>query len=196
MTAAITTWGLPVIYLGALAEGEVSLVGAGVVIHLGLVPLAHASTAGFLGLLTSDLGWFLAGRFAGERLRRLRAYRTAEGLVVRLAGRAGPLQILIARGVYGTRVASMLFWGAHGLSLRAFLLLDGIACVAWTAVFLGLGYACSNSAVAIVGEVTAVEHWLLGALVVGGAAVLAHRWVAGRYNRRAGSDATAARDQQ
>ncbi|HEV7366052.1 MAG TPA: hypothetical protein VGN76_09430, partial [Gemmatimonadales bacterium] len=81
--------------------------------------------------------------------------------------RMGPWELLAARFVYGTKAASMVFWGLHGLSLPRFLLIDTLGCAIGATVFTGLGYLVSGSATVLLGKVRRVQLWLLGALVVG-----------------------------
>lgn len=180
MEELFARWGLPAVYLGAVVEGDVTLVLAGVIAHLDMMKIEGVGLAGFLGLLTSDAIWFAVGRYGGPRLRNLSWFRTAATTVEHAAGRAGPLQLVVARVVYGTRVASMLFWGARGLSPLHFLALDALGCAWWTAALVTLGYSLSGSAEQIAGRVTAVEHWLLGGVVVAVAMVLGRRWWAKR----------------
>lgn len=188
MEELLARWGLPAVYAGAILEGDITLVVAGVVAHLGMVSLATAGLASFCGLMTSDLVWFLVGRYGGVRLHDWRVYRQAESAVEHAAGRAGPLQIIVARVIYGTRVASMIFWGARGLSWARFVLLDAVGCAWWSAALLLLGYSLSGSAVQIAGRVTAVEHWLLGGVVVAAALVAGRRWWAHRVPGRVVED--------
>jgi len=78
--------------------------------------------------------------------------------------------------VYGTKAASMLFWGLHGLRVTRFLLIDVIGCTIGALVFTGLGYIVSGSAIALLGKVKRVELWLLGVLLVGAVIVfIIHR---------------------
>jgi membrane protein DedA with SNARE-associated domain len=95
-----------------------------------------------------------------------------------LARRLGPWQLLAARFVYGTKAASMLFWGLHDLPLAKFLLVDGIGAVIGSVVFTGLGYLVSGSATLLLGKVRRVQLWLLGAFVVGVVLVFIINWTA------------------
>lgn len=180
MDELFARWGLAAVYFGAVVEGDVTLVLAGVIAHLDMMKIGVVALAGFLGLLTSDAIWFAVGRYGGPRLRNLGLYRKAAAAVEQAAGRAGPLQLVFARVVYGTRVASMIFWGARGLSPLHFLALDAVGCAWWTVALLTLGYSLSGSAEQIAGRVTAVEHWLLGGAVAAVALVLGRRWWARR----------------
>ena len=84
-----------------------------------------------------------------------------------MTGRLGAAQLLVTRFVYGTKSASMLFWGLHGLSFPRFLLYDAVGCLLGAGLFVGLGYLVSGSAAALLGRVRRVELWLVGALIVG-----------------------------
>jgi membrane protein DedA with SNARE-associated domain len=87
--------------------------------------------------------------------------------VERLAQRIGPWQLLTARFIYGTRNASMLFWGLHGLPLARFAMIDALGCLAGAVCFAGLGYLFSGSTQALLGRVHRIEFLLLAGIVVG-----------------------------
>jgi membrane protein DedA with SNARE-associated domain len=169
-------YGLLAVVVGAAFEGDFSLILAGVVAHLGIFPFPHAIAAGVLGSLLGDSIWFGFGRLRGPRFRQGRLYRRVGPTIERLAYRLGPWELLAARFVYGTKAASMLFWGLHGLRVARFLLIDAIGCTMGALVFTGLGYLVSGSAIAILGKVKRVELWLLGVLLVGAVIVfIIHR---------------------
>ena len=115
MEDLLVRYGLPAIFFGAVIDGDIALLVAGVVTHLGMLALLPVLVVGAFGLFVSDILWFLVGRYAGPRLRETALYRRAERGVERIAGRAGPWQIVVARVVYGTRVATMLFWVVSGV---------------------------------------------------------------------------------
>jgi membrane protein DedA with SNARE-associated domain len=164
-------YGLLAVVVGAAFEGDFSLILAGVVSHLGIYQFPHALAAGALGSLIGDSIWYGVGRVRGPRFRRAKLYRRVGSTIERLAARLGPWELLAARFVYGTKAASMLFWGLHGLPLGRFLMIDAVGCVLGSLVFTGLGYLVSGSATALLGKVNRVELWLLGVLLVGAAIV-------------------------
>jgi membrane protein DedA with SNARE-associated domain len=165
MEDLIVRFGLAAVYIGAAVEGDAILVLGGVTAHLGLMNLPLAMGVGAAGCLTGDLVWYLVGRLQSEAIRNMRAYRVVGPAVERIAARVGPWQIATSRLLYGTRVATMLYWGVHRLAFTRFALIDLVGCAAW-AVLLGiLGYAASTGAMLILGEVRRVEFWLLGAAV-------------------------------
>jgi membrane protein DedA with SNARE-associated domain len=86
--------------------------------------------------------------------------------VDRLARRWGPLEIPLARVVFGTRTASMLFWGAQGLPWHRLVLYDAPACLAWATFLVLVGRGASHGVATVLGEVKRTETWMLGALVI------------------------------
>ena len=160
-------YGLVAVLIGSAFEGDFSLILAGVVAHLGIFPFAQAVAAGAIGSLVGDSIWYGFGRFRGPRFREGKLYRRVGPTIDRLAKRLGPWELLAARFVYGTKAASMLFWGLHGLSLPRFLLIDTIGCVLGSLVFTSVGYLVSGSATVLLGKVHRVQFWLLGVVLVG-----------------------------
>jgi membrane protein DedA with SNARE-associated domain len=160
-------YGLVAVLIGSAFEGDFSLILAGVVAHLGIFPFAEAVAAGAIGSLVGDSIWYGFGRFRGPKFKEGKLYRRVGPTIDRLARRLGPWELLAARFVYGTKAASMLFWGLHGLTLPRFLLIDTIGCVIGTFVFTGVGYLVSGSATVLLGKVHRVQLWLLGAVIAG-----------------------------
>jgi membrane protein DedA with SNARE-associated domain len=162
----LARYGTLAIFVGAALEGDATLVLAGVVAHLGLVSLRDAILAGCAGGLLGDCLWYGVGRVAGPRIRRAAVYAHVGPIVERLANRFGLGQIVIARFVYGTRIASMIFWGVRDTPALRFAAVDLLGCAAWAGTLVSLGFCLSNTATAVLGEVQAVERWFLGALVL------------------------------
>ncbi|MGH7497292.1 MAG: DedA family protein [Gemmatimonadales bacterium] len=159
--------GAAAVVLGAMFEGDLTLILSGVVAHLGIFTFPVAVAAGAAGSFLGDCGWYWLGRFRGPRFRSGRLYRRVGPRIEHLAGRFGVWELLLARFVYGTKNASMVFWGLHGLPFGRFAFVDALGCLAGTTVFAGLGYLVSDSAQALLGKVRRFELWLLGAVVAG-----------------------------
>jgi membrane protein DedA with SNARE-associated domain len=187
MEALIERWGLVAVFLGTLLEGDVVMLLAGVVAHLGFLKFAAAFLAGAAGAIVSDVAWFAAGRWQAGRIRESALYRRAGPGIERVAGRIGPRQVMLCRFVYGTRVPTLLLWAVRGLSFPRFLALDLAGCILWAAAFGCLEYFMSGSAALVMGEVKRVEYWLLGGLLVAIAVVLGLKALAGWQKRRAES---------
>ena len=168
----IQQYGLAAVLIGSAIEGDFTLILAGVFAHLGYFPFPLAVAAGVLGTYVGDFAWYALGRLRGPRFRAGGLYQKVGPRIERLARRLGAAQLIAARFVYGTKAASMVFWGLHGMPLARFALVDAVACMIGALVFAGLGYGVSGSATALLGHVRRVQLWLLGVLVVGAVLVL------------------------
>jgi membrane protein DedA with SNARE-associated domain len=175
MEALILRFGLVMVFLGTAVEGDVTMMLAGVTAHLGLFRLAEAMAIGALGGFAGDAFYYGLGRWHATTIRSTQLYRRAEPAIGRFTARFGPLEIVVARFIYGTRVASMVFWGVQRLPLWRFALIDAFGCALWAVALGGLGFTLSGSAVLLVGRVRRVRVWLLGALLGCAALVLLYR---------------------
>jgi membrane protein DedA with SNARE-associated domain len=178
ITSLVVHYGLAAVLLGSAFEGDFTLILAGVFAHLGYFPFPLAFGVGAVGSLIGDLAWYSLGRVRGPRFRAGRFYRRVGHRIEALARRLGPAQLLAARFVYGTKAASMLFWGLHELPLVTFLIVDSIGALIGSLVFTGLGYLVSGSATLLLGKVRRIQLWLLGVLIVGVVLVFLIHWTA------------------
>jgi len=173
--ALITRFGLLAVFLGTAVEGDLGLILGGVAAHMGFMDPLAAGVAGTFGGLFGDAVWYLVGRSNADAFRQSRVYRRVGPTIERLVARFGAWQILLARPVYGTRVASMLFWGTQRLPAARFVALDLPACAAWAVLLVSLGYFSSGSVAALMGRVRHIEEWLALAVVVAlSIAILVH----------------------
>jgi membrane protein DedA with SNARE-associated domain len=173
--ALISRYGLLAVFVGTALEGDVALIVGGIAAHLGYLDALAVGVAGALGGFAGDAVWYLVARRNADWLRRSAAYRRVGPTIERLVTRFGSWQILLARPVYGTRVATMLFWGTQRLAPAGFAALDLPAATAWAILLVALGYYSSGSVAAVLGEVRRVETWAALALVLAlSVAVVAH----------------------
>jgi membrane protein DedA with SNARE-associated domain len=172
MEHLIERYGALAVILGAATEGDVTMILAGVVVHIGLLRPATALVSGWLGAVLSDAGYFAVGRHGAPRIRRTRTYQRVAPFVERLARRLGPAQLVVARIVYGTRIASLVFWGVHGLGWSRFLMFAAVGAALWAGTFFTLGFMLSDQATLLIGRVKLIERRLLIALVVATGIVL------------------------
>ena len=157
----IARWGALAVLLGAAVEGDATMILAGVMAHLGLLRIPTVFGAGALGGFASDLAWYALGRTQAATIRGSRLYLKALPTIGRFTRTLGAWEIGIARFVHGTRVASMLFWGAEGLPFWRFAAIDSLGCALWAAVLGAVGYTLNGSVEALVGQVRRVEIWFM-----------------------------------
>jgi len=162
----LVQYGLIALFLLSMVDADLVMILAGVVAHIGFFDLRDAMLVGAAGNLMGDTLWYGLGRWHAGWLKSTRVYRRVGPTVEQLARRLGPWQLFAARAIYGTRVASMVFWGLHGLRTVRFLLINALACLLWATALAGLGYFLSDSAESLLGRVRRVEIWLLAAVVV------------------------------
>jgi membrane protein DedA with SNARE-associated domain len=179
----LARYGAVAVVFGAMAEGDLSIIMAGVVAHLGYMSLWSALEAAWLGAFVGDSAWYALGRLQASAITRSGIYRRAAPLIEALVARLGEGEIVLARFVYGTRIASMFFWGVRRLPFARFAALDLIGCLLSVVVLGLLGFGLSQSAVTIFGRVQRAERWIVMAVIVSAAVVLAIRALGRRAAR-------------
>lgn len=177
MESFITHYGLVAVFFGAIVEGDLVLILAGVSAHLGLLNLWASLSVAAAGCFTGDFGYYLLGRWRSDAIRNSRVYLKVGPMVERVANRVGFWQIFAARFMFGTRVASMLFWGAHRLPILTFMAINFAGCAVWAVILGLLGYGASRSAAVLLGSVKRAQFWLLGAVVVSIGVYMLIRWM-------------------
>lgn len=177
-------YGLTALVLLTTVEGDLSLIVSGALAHLGLFSLPAVILAGTAGTLLSDCAWFFLGRRLRASVRQTRLYQRVGLRIEGLANRIGVWQLLAARFIWGTRNASMFFWGQHGLSFGRFLMVDALGALIGATIFTIAGYFVGQGAVALLGHIKRLEHWLL-VILVGGIVVT---WIISRLTRKSVHD--------
>jgi membrane protein DedA with SNARE-associated domain len=159
------------VLIGSMFEGDITLLVAGAVAHLGFFHLYTAVVLGALGNLIADSAWYWLARRGSARLERLVGGRGESegplmGTVRRLADRLGTTEIVASRFVYGTRIVSMAYWGFRRLPFGRFLVADVAGCLIMSILLGTLGFFASHSAALLLGEIRSAERWFLGAVVL------------------------------
>jgi membrane protein DedA with SNARE-associated domain len=178
----VLRYGPAAVVLGTATEGDVSMILTGVMAHLGLLAAPVALAAGAGGAMLGDVVCYVLGRVHSRAILSSALYRRAAPFVSPIAARLGPWQIVMSRFVYGTRVATMVYWGAHDMPAWRFAIADAAGCLAWALLLGGLGFLASSSAETVLGRVRHAEMWLLAA---GAVAILLVASVRTLYRRRA-----------
>ena len=146
MEAFLIKYGLWALVLLGMFEGDVVSVMAGVVAHLGYLKLSMVILIGGISLLAGDSIWYWIGRISSQKIKNSRMYSRMGPYVEKLSRKLGPLQLLSARFIYGTRIASTSFWGIQRLAYMKFLAIDLIGCLVWVLLLSLIGFSLSSSA--------------------------------------------------
>ncbi|MBA3442568.1 MAG: DedA family protein [Pyrinomonadaceae bacterium] len=163
MEEFLIRYGLAAVALLAIIEGDVVLILAGVIAHLGQFGLVPAIVTAGLGSLIGDTVFYFIGRNRARVIRESGLYQRMGPAAERLADRFGIWQLFAMRLVWGMRMATLLLCGVRGLPFWRFILLDGLSCLVWASVLCTLGYLLSESAEWLIGGVKQVEMWISGA---------------------------------
>jgi len=153
--------GLWAVFLLSAFQGDLTLLLSGMLVRLGVWPPVQVWLLGAAGAFSADTIYFSLGHAAAHGWLKTSLGQRVMPTIERFAARYGLWSLLVSRYVYGTRAAMFFFWGFHRLKYRTFLLLDGINCLAWAALFGGLGYIFATSMVALVGTLSDIGIWLL-----------------------------------
>ncbi|HSC78534.1 MAG TPA: DedA family protein [Candidatus Acidoferrales bacterium] len=162
----LRTYGLWALFFFAAFEGDLTLLLAGMLVHLGIWPLGTTFAIATTGALTGDCFYFWLGHGTARRWLTTAHGQRVMPRIERSARRYGIASLFFARYIYGTRIATMFFWGMQRISVAKFVALDALNCVIWASVFGGLGYFFADQLEHVVGELRRVETWLLVGLVV------------------------------
>ena len=185
MESFLIHYGLLAVALLATADGDVTLVLAGVVAHLGLFSLPAGIAAGGAGAFIGDTIFYTVGRTNARWIQKTRPYRRMGARAENLLRSFGMGQLFAMRLVFGTRIATLTLCGVRGVAFWRFALFDALSCMAWATLLGLLGFALSDSAAWLIREVKSVEIAAAGALALTVLVIAGLRRVGDQRLRRA-----------
>lgn len=166
MEQFLIQYGLWAVFFGSMVEADAMPVMSGAVAHLGYFGFAGALAASVAGMFAGDCLWYWLGRGFGHRIEKIGFYQKHLPKAERFIGKFGVWQILAARVIYGTRNATMVFWGIKKLNFAKFAAIDFLGCLVWGTLLASLGYFLSLSVKSIVGDIKQFEIGLLVVVVL------------------------------
>ena len=157
----IAHYGLIAILVGAALEGETVAMIAGMSAHRGLFSLPAAWGAVLAGTLIADQGLFYAGRLFRNRswvrkMRETERFGKAQALFERHPQKF----VLLFRFLYGLRTASPLLVGTSGFPPVRFAILNLVAAILWSSLFVGLGFIFGLGIERLYDRMPAFGEWL------------------------------------
>jgi len=157
----LNQYGLIILAIGCLLEGETVLILAGLAIHQGMLPavesLLIAMTFGWLG----DQVAFAAGRWKGDwLLGRFDFWARRKPRIDRWIHRYHALVIVMVRFAYGLRVAGPVLIGHSGLPIWKFALFNALGAAIWASLFISLGWLFGHAAEALLQRLHVIDHYL------------------------------------
>ncbi len=158
----LTHYGLIVVFIGALLEGETIVLLAGVLCHQGILAFEWSVLAAASGAFLGDQIWFHIGSYYGQnvlsRFPRLAAH--ADRVRPWLEHKSDLIAVG-SRFVYGTRTIAPLLLGMNGYSGLRFALINGMSAVLWSLTFMGTGYLVGLGVEKLFGPIKHIEFILL-----------------------------------
>jgi membrane protein DedA with SNARE-associated domain len=175
-------WAYVTLGLSSILTEELSPIVGGVAAsqrELGLVRVFVAVAVGswVATALLYALGWS-RGRWVRQRFPRTRRPMV---LMLRAVRKRPWRSALAVRWAFGARILLPVACGASHVRLPVYLTGTAVSSVLWSALFVGLGYAFGDTAVAVIAAVRRYDQWV----VVGAAFLLAITWAVVQRRREA-----------
>ena len=164
------SYGLPAIFVLTMAEGDITLLLAGVLAHgqaFGDYSFAQVLATGTLGGVASDNAAYLIGRGARSGVRKWRFYCVARPRIERLTEKFGLLSIFVSKYTYGLRWGACAFYGVAKMPYVRFLLLSFASCFMWVASLATTGYVFHSAIYNLIGDFEHLGIFLLVVVALG-----------------------------
>ncbi len=182
----IREYGLWAVFFGAMIEGELTLLFAGVLAHYGLCSFGEVFFCGTLGGFIGDSIGYWLGYTSKRSISACGFIQRAQPRMEKITHRFGLYSIFLVKYIYGLRTASAVFWGFAQMRYRRFGPLTAASCMVWVGLLAGIGYFFSGAIELIIGRVQRIGFILLVAfvvtLIIAGTVYLIERyWLAHKF---------------
>jgi membrane protein DedA with SNARE-associated domain/rhodanese-related sulfurtransferase len=188
LIAQLGRHGLALVFANALAErvgvpvpALPALFVAGALSARGVIDVLPLLVVAIVTPSAVDLGWFLLGRWRGERVVRsiCRLALSPDGCerqTKALFSRRGLASLLYSKFVPGYSIVVLPLAGAARVSLARFLAWDGFGNLLWAGSAVGLGRLFHGAVGRMLEYLRQLGFWSLGLAVAGLALVVAMKW--------------------
>lgn len=141
----INSYGYYAVFIFACIEGEVALLTAGFLCHMGMMSLPWVILTAFIGTLVTEQGLFFVGHFYGDKLlNKFPKVAQKASRILDFLRKYDSAFIFGSRFVYGIRNFSPVVIGIAKIPPIKFILLNVPAALVWAVSVACVGYACSN----------------------------------------------------
>ncbi|HWR17017.1 MAG TPA: DedA family protein [Terriglobales bacterium] len=156
----LRSYGLLGLFFACAVEGDVSLLVAGLLVHLGLFGGAETFLIAVAGLITPDLLMYWLGRRTSRNNWASQKAPNVLNRAGRMLDRFGALSLPVVRLFYGIRNATCFLCGHRKWRFLRFLAGDLLSAGIWAALLIGVGFLFASSIDSAFGHVRRVEQWL------------------------------------
>lgn len=185
--AFLVQYGLIVVYLGVIIEGESVVIAAGFLAHQHVMNPYYVFLAAFAGSVTGDQVLFFIGRhFAGSRFAKRQMARPLFAKVLDQIQRNQVLFVLSFRFIYGIRTISPIAIGIARVNPALYAALNLTSAAIWAAVMTTVGYLFGQTVERFSGRLHQDHKLIIAGLLLVGLLVaigLARSWYAHRQAR-------------
>jgi membrane protein DedA with SNARE-associated domain len=142
---------------GTPFPGRVLLIAAGALAASGDASIVRMILLAAAGAVIGDHGWYLVGRWKGQRILAFCCRITARsddcvGRANTLLQRFGPFAVVISRFSTTLRVFVTATAAGSGLPYYQYLLAEIVGSLLWSATFVALGYGVGDYLYAFIGR--------------------------------------------
>lgn len=170
MIDSIAHYGYPLLYLGAIIEGETFLLVAAMLAAGGQLAVMPVIGVAMAGALSGDILFFAIGRrYATAFLDRRPRWQKRLDRVLPLLERFRIPLIIGFRFWYGMRAVIPLAFGMSACRTIPYVMLNILGAFVWAVVVCGLGFWLGDIAGPIMIKIKTCQVWLVLAVTVGAA---------------------------
>lgn len=182
IAALLAQYGLLVLAIGCLLEGETVLVLAGLATHQGMLHLPQVFVVAVVFGWLGDQIFFWLGRWKGDAiLLRFPSWARQKPRLDRWIHKYHAPVVIMVRFMYGLRAAGPVLIGHSGLCPWKFALFNAVGALIWATIFITLGWVFGQAAEQIL---TQINHWGHYVFYVGAVVILVVGFIFWLVNRR------------
>lgn len=159
----ILAYGL--LFIGLILEGEVVLISAGILAHLGALNFWFALAFIYLGGMSKTLAGYYIGKFIYKRWRNKKFFQYLEKRFTSILPSFAEKpfwSIFISKFIMGINNIVILFSGYKKIKIKKYLKAEGLSTLIWAPLLLTLGYYFSYTALSVSKEI-----WRFSLIVAG-----------------------------
>jgi membrane protein DedA with SNARE-associated domain len=176
LSELIMRHGYWITFVGAVCEGETVLNLAGLAAHRGYLRVPGVIALGALGGVVGDQLFFLVGRLAGRRVwERFPRLKPAAERVSSMVKRRPVATVIAVRFLYGLHTAGPIAIGMSGMPWPTFAAANAVGALAWSTVWITVGYLLGGVLEAVAGDLKSIEDWVFAAAALLGVVAIVWR---------------------